>query len=109
MHFVFPEVSPFLELVQHEQLIPDKIILRDHYSGRTATAGHLLESVSLLREKVQGILARNETAHGDDAKQGKFIYLVAPPGLEYVVSMLTIFSLGAAMSAQCKQVIQHPR
>ena len=133
MHLVFPAVSPFLELVQHAQQIPDKIIVRDHYSGRTATAGQLLQHVAFLREKVQGILLQNGTTsngtngtsngangtsngangtsngangapNGDTANETKFIYLVAPPGLEYVVSMLTIFSLGAVMSAQCKEL-----
>lgn len=102
MHLVFPAISPFLELVQHAQQIPDKIIVRDHYSGRTATAGQLLQSVSFLREKLQGILPQNGTCNGNHANQDKFYYLIAPPGLEYVVSMLTIFSLGGVMSAQCK-------
>ena len=107
MHLVFPPISPFLELVQHAHQIPDKIIVRDHYSGRTATAGQLLQHVALLREKVQATLQQNGTANGtsngDNAKESKFYYLIAPPGLEYVVSMLTIFSLGGVMSAQCKQ------
>lgn len=118
MHLEFPSVSPFLELVQHERQIPNKIILRDHASDRTATAGQLLQSVSLIREKLQGILHQqngtngtngtngmngaNGMSNGESTNHDKFIYLIAPPGLEYVVSMLTIFSLGEAMSAQCK-------
>lgn len=105
MHLVFPPISPFLELVQHAQQNLDKIIVRDHYSGRTATAGQLLQHVSLLREKVQATLLQNGACNGDKANQGKFYYLIAPPGLEYVVSMLTIFSLGGVMSAQCKQLL----
>jgi hypothetical protein len=103
MHHVFPPISPFLELVQHAQQIPNKILVRDHYSGRTATAGQLLQSVALLRERLQVSQRQNGTCNGDHANQGKFYYLVAAPGLDYVVSMLTIFSLGAVMSAQCKQ------
>lgn len=105
MHLVFPPVSPFLELIQHAQQIPNKVIIRDHSSGRTATAGQLLQSISRLREKLQGTLPQNGTCNGDNANQGKFIYLIAPPGLEYVVSMLTIFSLDAVMSAQCKKLL----
>lgn len=103
MHLVFPHISPFLELVQHVQQIPDKIVVRDHYSGRTATAGQLLQSVASLREKLQVSQPQNGTCNGDHGSQGKFYYLIAAPGLEYVVSMLTIFSLGGVMSAQCKQ------
>lgn len=125
MHLVFPPISPFLELVQHVQQIPDKIVVRDHYSGRTATAGQLLQSVASLREKLQAATSQLQNGHangngtsngnhangtsngnhvnGNHASQGKFYYLIAAPGLEYVVSMLTIFSLGGVMSAQCKQ------
>lgn len=103
MHLVFPSISPFPELVQHAQQIPDKVLVRDHFSGRTATAGQLLQSVASLREKLEAIQKpQNGTSNGDHAQQGKFYYLIAAPGLEYVVSMLTIFSLGAVMSAQCK-------
>ncbi|KAJ6787096.1 hypothetical protein PWT90_10884 [Aphanocladium album] len=101
MHLVFPSISPFAELVQHTQQIPDKVLVRDHFSGKTATAGQLLQSVALLREKLEAIQKpQNGTSNGDHAQPDKFIYLIAAPGLEYVVSMLTIFSLGAVMSAQ---------
>lgn len=100
MQLLFPPVSPFLELIQHERENPDRIILRDHSSGKTATAGQLLQRVSSLRDKLKEELLQNGW---ESASQDKFIFLIAPPGLEYVVSMLTIFSLGAAMSAQCKQ------
>lgn len=120
MHLVFPPISPFLELVQHVQQIPDKIVVRDHYSGRTATAGQLLQSVASLREKLQAQASQlqngngtcngnhangngnHANGNGNHASQDKFYYLIAAPGLEYVVSMLTIFSLGGVMSAQCK-------
>lgn len=103
MHFVFPAISPFLELVKHAEQIPDKILVRDHYSDRTATAGQLLQSVAFLREKLQGTQRQNGTCNGDHTNQGRFYYLIAAPGLGYVVSMLTIFSIGGVMSAQCKQ------
>ncbi|KFY31419.1 hypothetical protein V493_01126 [Pseudogymnoascus sp. VKM F-4281 (FW-2241)] len=97
MQLLFPPVSPFLELIQHERQTPDRIILRDHSSGKTATAGQLLQRISSLRDILKEKLLQNEW---ETASQDKFIFLIAPPGLEYVVSMLTIFSLGAAMSAQ---------
>lgn len=100
MQLLFPPVSPFLELIQHERKTPDRIILRDHSTGKTATAGQLLQRVSSLRDKLKEELLQNGW---ESASQDKFIFLIAPPGLEYVVSMLTIFSLGAAMSAQCRQ------
>ncbi|CEJ91338.1 hypothetical protein VHEMI07056 [[Torrubiella] hemipterigena] len=113
MHFTFPAISPFLELVQHAQEIPDKIIVRDHYSNRTATAGQLLQSVAALREQIQSSQQQNGTSNGVNsnavstngtngvsASQNKFYYLIAAPGLEYLTSMLTIFSLGGVMSAQ---------
>lgn len=99
MQLLFPPVSPFLELIQRARESPDRIILRDHSSGKTATAGQLLQRVASLRDKLKDELLQNEW---ESASQEKFIFLIAPPGLEYVVSMLTIFSLGAAMSAQCK-------
>ncbi|KFY69362.1 hypothetical protein V496_00297 [Pseudogymnoascus sp. VKM F-4515 (FW-2607)] len=97
MQLLFPPISPFLELIQHERQSPDRIILRDHSSGRTATAGQLLQRVSSLRDKLKEELLQNGS---ESVSQDKFIFLIAPPGLDYVVSMLTIFSLGAAMSAQ---------
>lgn len=100
MQLLFPPISPFLELIQHERQSPERIILRDHSSGRTATAGQLLQRVSSLRDKLKEELLQNGS---ESASQDKFIFLIAPPGLDYVVSMLTIFSLGAAMSAQCKE------
>ena len=99
MQLLFPPVSPFLELIQRAREDTDRIILRDHSSGKTATAGQLLQRVASLRDKLKDELLQNEW---ESASQEKFIFLIAPPGLEYVVSMLTIFSLGAAMSAQCK-------
>lgn len=99
MQLLFPPVSPFLELIQHARQHPDRIALRDHSTGKTATAGQLLQRVSSLRDKLKDELLQNGW---ETAGQDKFIFLIAPPGLEYVVSMLTIFSLGAAMSAQCK-------
>ncbi|KFZ05030.1 hypothetical protein V501_08742 [Pseudogymnoascus sp. VKM F-4519 (FW-2642)] len=97
MQLLFPPVSPFLELIQHARQHPDRIALRDHSTGKTATAGQLLQRVSSLRDKLKDELLQNGW---ETAGQDKFIFLIAPPGLEYVVSMLTIFSLGAAMSAQ---------
>ena len=102
MEHFFPPLSPFVELIQREAQSPKKIILRDHSLGLTATAGQLLHSVSLLRDKLQATLLQNGMYDGRNEIEDRFIFLVAPPGLQYVVSMLTIFSLGAGMSAQCK-------
>jgi malonyl-CoA/methylmalonyl-CoA synthetase len=105
MQLSFPPVSPFIELIQLEEQNPDKVILRDHSSGVTATAGHLLRSVSFLRDKLQATLLQNGMYDARDANEDRFIFMIAPPGWEYVVSMLTIFSLGAGISAQCKQLL----
>lgn len=105
MELSFPPISPFLELIEREERSPNKIILRDHSSGVTATAGQLLHSVSLLRDKLQATLLQNGMYDAGNASDDRFIFLLAPPGWEYVVSMLTIFSLGAAMSAQCKHLL----
>ena len=105
MQLSFPSVSPFLELIQREEQNPDKIILRDQSSGVTATAGQLLHSVSLLRDRLQATLLQNGMYDAGKASEDRFIFLIAPPGWEYVVSMLTIFSLGAAMSAQCEHLL----
>ena len=102
MQHPFPSISPFLELIQWEERTPNKIILRDRSTGRTATAGQLLHSVALFRAKVQAILGKDSVDNVGNSKENRIILLLAPPGLEYVVSMLTIFSLGAGMSAQCK-------
>ena len=102
MQHSFPPISPFLELIQWEENTPTTIILRDHSSGMTATAGQLLHSVSLLRAKLQATLVQNRMYDARN-NEDRFIFLLAPPGLEYVVSMLTIFSLGAGMSAQCNK------
>jgi hypothetical protein len=105
MQHFFPPVSPFLELIQRHEQRPDEIILRDHSAGVTATAGQLLHSVSVLRGKLQATLLQNGMYDdGRNDGEGRFIFLTAPPGLGYVVSMLTIFSLGAGISAQCKQL-----
>jgi hypothetical protein len=103
-HFFLP-VSPFLELIQWEERSPNMIILRDHSSGMTATAGQLLYSVSLFRDKLQATLLQNGMYDARNDSEDRFIFLIAPPGMEYVVSMLTIFSLGAGMSAQCKPLL----
>ena len=102
MQLSFPPLSPFLELIQREERSPNKIILRDHSLGVTATAGQLLHSVSLLRDKLQAALMQSGMYHTETTNEDRFIFLLASPGWEYVVSMLTIFSLGAAISAQCK-------
>lgn len=116
MDFSFPPISPFLELTQRAKQSPERIILHDHNSGISATASQLLHSVALLRVKVQAALSENgidtKTPIGEQnsislekqtaSDKDRFIFLIAPPGWEYVVSMLTIFSIGAAMSAQCK-------
>ena len=102
MDLNFPLVSPFLELIQRSERDPNRIIIRDHSSGVAATAGQLLHSVSLLRHKLQTTLLQNNTHVAENANEDRFIFLIAPPGWEYVVSMLTIISLGAAMSAQCR-------
>jgi malonyl-CoA/methylmalonyl-CoA synthetase len=112
MQLLFPPVSPFLELIQREERSPNKIILRDHSSGVSATAGQLLHSVSLLRGRLQATLLESGMYDSRNASDDKFIFLLAPPGWEYVVSMLTIFSLGVGFSPQCKQLppatqIQH--
>ncbi|TAQ83725.1 hypothetical protein B7494_g7947 [Chlorociboria aeruginascens] len=100
MQLSFPPVSPFLELIHWHERSPNKIILRDHSSAVAVTAGQLLYSVSLLRDKLQTTLRQNGMYDGRNASEDRFIFLLAPPGWEYVVSMLTIFSLGAGMSAQ---------
>ena len=105
MQHFFPPVSPFLELIQLEERSPNKIILRDHSLGVTATAGQLLHSVSLFRDKLQATLLQNVMYDARNDSEDRLIFLIAPPGLEYVVSMLTIFSLGAGMSAQCKPLL----
>lgn len=98
----FPPISPFLELIEKVQRTPNAIILRDHSSGKTATARQLLFRVSLLRAELQAILKNNGVTTYKNDDKDHFIYLLAPPGLEYIVAMLTIFSLAAGMSAQCK-------
>ncbi|PMD21337.1 acetyl-CoA synthetase-like protein [Hyaloscypha hepaticicola] len=100
MQLPFPAFSPFVELIQLEKRSPQKIILRDHSSGVTATAGQLLHSVSFLREKLQATLLQNGIDNARTSGDDKFIFMIAPPGWEYVVSMLTIFSLGAGISPQ---------
>lgn len=102
MNHLFPPVSPFSELVQQVERTPNTIILRDHSSGMTATAGQLLYRVSLLRAELREILVESGLYKDQNENKDRFIYLLAPPGLEYIVSMLTIFSLGVGMSAQCK-------
>ncbi|PVH96546.1 acetyl-CoA synthetase-like protein [Periconia macrospinosa] len=97
---LLPPVSPFLELIERADRNPKKIILRDHSSGVSATSGQLLHSISSFRAKVHKNLLRNPLYDATNMKDDKFIFLLAPPGFEYVVSMLTIFSLGAAISAQ---------
>jgi malonyl-CoA/methylmalonyl-CoA synthetase len=105
MQHSFPAVSPFVELIQLEKRSPHKIILRDHSSGVAATAGQLLHSVSFLRDKLQATLVQNGMYDARNSSDDKFIFMIASPGWEYVVSILTIFSLGAAMSPQCKQFL----
>ena len=106
MQLPFPAFSPFVELIQLEKRSPQKIILRDHSSGVTATAGQLLHSVSFLREKLQATLLQNGIDNARTSGDDKFIFMIATPGWEYVVSILTIFSLGAGISPQCKQFLQ---
>ncbi len=101
MQHFFPPLSPFLELIQQAEHSPDSIVVRDHSSGMTATAGQLLYSVSLLRAELQAKLEQNSMYDTQNDNEDRFIFLLAPPGLEYVVAMLTIFALGAGMSAQC--------
>jgi hypothetical protein len=100
MEHIFPPISPFLELIECNQRSPNRVILRDHSLGVTATAGQLLHSVALLRDKLRatGLEKRISNSNSDD----NFIFMIASPGLEYVVSMLTIFSVGASISPQCK-------
>lgn len=100
MEYSFPPISPFLELIEFNQRSPNKVILRDHSLGVTATAGQLLHSVATLREKLRetSLEKRISISNSDE----NFIFMIAAPGLEYVVSMLTIFSIGASISPQCK-------
>ncbi|CZT00093.1 uncharacterized protein RAG0_08240 [Rhynchosporium agropyri] len=100
MQLSFPHLSPFPELIQRAQRDPSKIVLRDHSTGKTATAGKLLQSVSLIRADIQAALGGNDTECAQKYKNDRFIFLLAPPGLEYVAAMLAIISLGAGMSAQ---------
>lgn len=102
MELFFPPVSPFLELIQRAEQKSQKIILRDHSTGKSATAGELLSAVAHFRKKVKGALQRNGLYDTSDDSRENFIFLLASPGWEYVVSMLTILSLGAGMSAQCE-------
>ncbi|KAG9241504.1 hypothetical protein BJ878DRAFT_545189 [Calycina marina] len=92
--------SPFVELIKHAEKEPDKIILRDHAAGVTATAGELLNAVSLLRQEVHSCVLASGMYDAVGPNSDKFIFILAPPGLDYVVAMLTIFSLGAAISPQ---------
>ncbi|PBP28706.1 hypothetical protein BUE80_DR000424 [Diplocarpon rosae] len=100
MQLSLPAISPFLELIQLEKRNPRKVILRDHSLGVTATAGQLLHSVLWLRQKLHAAILQNGMYEGRKVGEDRFIFLIASPGWEYVVSMLTIFSLGAGMSAQ---------
>lgn len=98
----FPPISPFLELIEKVQRTPNAIILRDHSSGLNATAGQLLHRVSLLKAELQAALGDKYSHKVQINNEDQFIYLLALPGLEYIVAMLTIFSLGVGMSAQCE-------
>ena len=100
----FPSVSPFPELIERAKRNPKKIVLRDHSAGINATGGQLLHSVSRFRGKLLERLGGHLTSSAENGNEEKFVFLIAPPGWEYVVSMLTIFALGAAMSAQCKRI-----
>ena len=102
MQLSFPRMSPFPELIQFVQRDPSKIVLRDHSTSKTATAGELLQNVSNIRAGIQAALGSDgiDRAHRDN--KDRFIFLLAPPGLEYVAAMLAIISLGAGISAHCK-------
>ncbi|EKD12998.1 uncharacterized protein L3040_007081 [Drepanopeziza brunnea f. sp. 'multigermtubi'] len=100
MQFSFPPISPFPELIELEHRNPEKLVLWDHSLGITATAGQLLYSIARFRERVQAAILQNDMYQGRAERDDRFIFLMAPPGWEYVVSMLTTFSLGAGISAQ---------
>lgn len=104
MPLSFPRTSPFPELMGLAVRKPGKIVLWDHSSGVRATAGQLLHSVSLLRAKVQAAILHHGMYEGRKEGDDQFVFLIAPPGWEYVVAMLAIFALGSGMSAQCKQL-----
>ncbi|KAL2067236.1 hypothetical protein VTL71DRAFT_1660 [Oculimacula yallundae] len=99
MQLSFPRLSPFLELIQLAQRDPSKIVLRDHCTSKTATAGQLLHSAAFLRSKIQAALGSDDNKGAKQCNKDRFIFLIAPPGLEYVAAMLAIISLGAGMSA----------
>lgn len=96
----FPAVSPFLELAKRVKQEPEGTILRDHLTRRSITARDLLYYVARLRRTIWSELLKTDDGSQVDLR-GRFIFIVAPPGVEYIVSMLAILSCGAAISPQC--------
>jgi len=99
---IFPSVSPFPELVQHHERDPSRTILIDHNLKIEATAGQILHSVALFKEKVQELLKNNDVCELQQEHNDRYIFMLVPIGWEYIVSMLTILSLDAAIAPLSK-------
>jgi len=92
----FPPISPFRELLQHHEQDPTRVVLKDHNLKINATTGQILHSVAVLRDKLQQELELHEPSDGKHGDQ--FIFTLVPIGWEYIVSMLAIISLDAAIA-----------
>jgi hypothetical protein len=96
-----PHWSPIRELVEGAKLRPKHIVIRYHGAGIGGTSAQLLDKVFSLRNDLRNSLPEytlSKIRDGEDV----FICVLVPPGCEFVVSLLVIFALGAAICTMCE-------
>jgi malonyl-CoA/methylmalonyl-CoA synthetase len=100
-----PSFQPFKQLLETARTSPGKVVLRDFAANVSATAPQLLHAVVTFQEYFLNVLSLKTRAKLD-AGEDVFICLLAPAGWEFVVAMLAIRVLGAAVCPLCESSLK---
>jgi hypothetical protein len=97
-----PSFSPFPELYEQATRNLEHAILYDYARLLSQTSAQLLLSVAHARNHLRESLDAEILSKLRSSDEDVFIFTLTPPGYEFVVYMLAILSLGAAICPLCE-------
>jgi malonyl-CoA/methylmalonyl-CoA synthetase len=92
-----PDRLPFPQLLEQAKENPHPVLVRDPATGIDGTSAQLLESVIQVRDELRIRLDSDTLSRLDSGSDDVFIFLLFPPGWNYIVSVLAVFALGGAV------------
>ncbi|KAL5342081.1 hypothetical protein BJX70DRAFT_395055 [Aspergillus crustosus] len=89
-----PNQPWFTQLFQYSQETPSRVFIRDHQTGKDTTFAEFLYEVIAHRDRLESALSENVRGRLKDPDEEVFIAIIASGGLDFMVLLFAMCSLG---------------